>query len=733
MARDRATDEALTKAVAHHKAGRLEEAERLYREILASHPDHPDANHNLGVLISGLNRPMDALPYFKVALDSSPEQGQFWVSYIDALIRSGQQEMARQVLEQGRKIGLRGDAVERLGQALGQSGRSPDNGIPEEAEVNAMVELFNNGQHSIVRELALKMTSNFPDYAFGWKVLGSALMCMGDLIESWGYLQRAVELMPEDAEIHSNLGNLFFDLGRLEEGQASCRQAIVLNPEFAEAYNNLGNILCDLGRLDEAEVSCRQAIALKPTLAEAYNNLGKVLRNLGKLEDAESSFRKAIALKPGLAEAYNNLGNVLGNLERVVEAEASYLQAIALKPGLAQAYNNLGNVLCKLGRAEEAEGAYQNAIKIKPHYAEAFGNLGNLFFDLGRPREAESCYRHAMASDPRNAEYWRYLSNIKKFTGRDADIQQMMSLYNDPHASEENRAHICFALGKAMEDIGEYDESFRFYAEGNGLRKAQLSYAIGQDLALFNRIRSAFETLQVLEPVLFEGAKPILIVGMPRSATSLVEQILASHSEVHGGGELELLTVLAEKHFMGVPADGSAWDIASGYFEEIGRMAKDFQYVTDKMPLNFRWLGFLLLANPDLKVVHTIRDPMATCWSNYRQYFPAQGLGFACDLRDVAEYYKLYQDLMAFWHQKFPGRIYDLDYERLTEDQEGETRKLLEYCGLSWEDACLNFHQTKRAVRTASAAQVRKKLYGGSSEAWKKFEQHLGPLKIILE
>ena len=218
---------------------------------------------------------------------------------------------------------------------------------------------------------------------------------------------------------------------------------------------------------------------------------------------------------------------------------------------------------------------------------------------------------------------------------------------------------------------------------------------------------------------------------MPRSGTSLVEQILASHSEVYGAGELELLDSLIHQQFLDTPnfdLAATSRQVAADYLDGLERMAEGRHFITDKMPQNFLWLGFLLLAQPGIKIIHTARNPMAVCWSNFKLYYPRALLGFTCDLTDLAEYYRMHEDLMRFWHERFPGRIYDLNYEQLTENQEAETRKLLDYCGLDWEDRCLEFEKTERLNKTASAAQVRNRMYKGSSQAWRKFENHLGPL-----
>lgn len=500
------------------------------------------------------------------------------------------------------------------------------------------------------------------------------------------------------------------------------------HPENGFGWKALGAALKQMKKHEDALLPMQKATELLASDPEAFFNLGLVQRETGRYGDAKKSFGKAIALYPEYAEALSNLGYLMMESGNTEEAELDCRKAVSLKPDYAKGHNIYGTVLHKLGRLDEAEVSFAKAIELKPDYAEAYKNLGVVLNDQGRMDAAAECYRKALLIEPDYSEGHYNLSAWKIYTQQDPHISALREILSENEIRPE-RIYACFALGKAMEDIGEYDEAFDLYLEGNRLKKQELGYSIEQDKVLFERIRQKFGQPVEIGRIPFGAVKPILVVGMPRSGTSLVEQILASHSGVYGAGELETLNQLVVKHFF----DDLSGKIAAEYFENLSALSGGNSHVVDKMPLNFRWLGFLLAANPDIKVVHTKRDAMATCWSIFKLYFPAKGMGFAWDLKDVAEYYKLYRDLMAFWHQKFPGRIYDLDYDRLTENQEEETRKLLEYCGVPWEDACLNFHDTKRAVRTASAAQVRKKMYRGSSEAWKKFEQHLGPLKISLE
>ena len=431
-------EQALQHGVAAHKEDKLQEAERLYRAILKFQPTHPDANHNLGVLAVSANKVDSALPLFKTALEANPKIEQFWLSYIDALIKKKQFDNASQVLVQAKKQGVadkklnaletqltsttqvnkRKLAVEKKSLSLSEKRKKLAEQkkqkkakkqnlkaiSPPEAEVNNLLRQFQNGLYGDAEKLALSITERFPEHEFGWKALGAILSQTGRFSESLIPSQKSVQLAPQDAEAHYNLGETLKELGRLKEAEASYSQAIAQRPDYAEAHNNLGNTLKELGRLDEAEASYTQAIAVKHDYTKAHNNLGNTLKELGRLDEAEASYTQAITLKPDYAEVHNNLGNTLQELGRLDEAEGSCIQAIALKPDLVEAHNNLGNTLKELGRLDEAEASCRQAITLKPSYAEAHSNLGNTLKELGRLDEAEASYTQAIALKPDLAE-----------------------------------------------------------------------------------------------------------------------------------------------------------------------------------------------------------------------------------------------------------------------------------------------------------------------------------------
>ncbi|MCH8169401.1 MAG: tetratricopeptide repeat protein [Proteobacteria bacterium] len=496
----------------------------------------------------------------------------------------------------------------------------------------------------------------------------------------------------------------------------------------------------------------REALARGTALAERYPDappiltiLGAVNAVMGRLDAAAACLTKALRLDPDDAEAHNSLGNVLSELGQPEQAMASYARALRLNPDYAEAHNNLGKFLNDLGKHEQAVASYARALRLRPDYAEAHYNLAIALGELGRHDEAVASFTKALRIKPDYAKVYENLGRIRKYHKDDPRIARMRALLADRAIGESDTMLLGFALGKAHDDIGDAETAFQHFLEGNRLRKKQLGYDIASDRRLFRRIKSIFSedespTVEEIEPAAGGRKQPIFIVGMHRSGTTLVEQILSSHSQVHGADEIHAmnrivapLTLDVDNAHHGRLTGDLIRHIRIEYLTELDNLGDGEPRVTDKMPLNFRWIGFILTAMPEARIVNLQRDPVATCWSVFKQYISNDSVGYAYDLVDIAEYYKLYIGLMDFWRGKFPNRIYDLDYEALTENQEEETRKLLEYCNLDWEAQCLEFHKTERAVRTPSSVQVRQAIYQGSSQAWRKYETQLQPMLRVLE
>ena len=447
-------EQALQQGVAAHKEGKLEEAERLYRAILQSQPLHPDASHNLGLIAVSVNKADVALPLFKTALEANPKMEQFWLSYIDALIKEQQLDNAKQVFEQAKKHGVDGERLISLEAQLSSKNLNPNTTTvsPPQELLNSLLRHHQNGRFNDAEKLAVSITQEFPQHPFGWKVLGAVLGQTGRKSEAVDANQIAVGLSPQDAAAHYNLGIMLQELGRLNEASASYMQAVALNPDYADAHYNLGITRQKLGRLDEAEASYNQTIALKPDLADAHSNLGVTLQKLGRLDEAEASYNQAIALNPDFAEAHNNLGATLKEQGRLDEALASLRQAIALKPGFAGGHNGLGTALQELGRLDEALASYTQAIALNPDLAETFYNRSLLLFDKA---EYESSLRDAEACILKKA---RVLSLISLYAlGRIDEIYQRIEIQSKADGEDIGIAAFAAFISEVEKKPTEYN------------------------------------------------------------------------------------------------------------------------------------------------------------------------------------------------------------------------------------------------------------------------------------
>lgn len=484
------------------------------------------------------------------------------------------------------------------------------------------------------------------------------------------------------------------------------------------------------GALDEALSKANALDETFPDFPITQNLTGLILKGMGRLEDALPPLQAAVKQRPDYAEAQNNLGIVLGELRRFKEAATHFLAAIDQNPNYPEALNNLGCLLKKMNRSTDAIALLDRAIALSPDYVDAISNKGNVLLHLGDPAAAAPLLRRALDLNPSAIEAHRNYAECHRYQAGDPHIKEMEGLSASGQLSPIDEGSLGFALGKAYDDIGDFDRAFLHFNNANTLLKGQKPYTPETNLGLFHGLKANFgQTIAGLRTSSCSPT-PVFIVGMPRSGTSLAEQILASHSQVHGAGELDLLSdVLQQTNAFDQPlGDDLFQKIRAGYLNGIPEHPENKRIITDKMPLNFRWIGFILKALPEAKIIHCSRDARAVCWSIFRHGFFTAGNSYQHSLTDIAQFYHMYLDLMAFWHERFPGQILDMDYELLTENQARETRRLLEFTGLDWEDACLDFHKNDRSVQTASAMQVRQKMYQGSSDAWRNYEAHLAPL-----
>ena len=522
--------------------------------------------------------------------------------------------------------------------------------------------------------------------------------------------------------------------GQIQEAITKIQNLNQQYPNVPLLFNILGACYKALGQLENASTMFKNAFTLQPNYAEAHFNHGVVLRGMGKLVLASESYKNAIVLQPNYPDAHNNLGNVFRSLGRLEEAIECYEWAIAYKPEFAQALNNLGIVQSDIGQLNLSLKSYDKAISINPDYVDALFNLAITNKQLGNKTLSEKILEKVLKLNPDYVPAYRNLSEVKHYKKNDLQIVKMEQLISKKNLSQADLIGLSLALSKVYEDLGDHELQFKFLKKGNDQRKKELNYSFDQSLKFHLTIKELFKLpLPPIKKSSYNSSKfrPVLIIGMPRSGTSLVEQIVSSHSKVHGAGELEYFSPILSPIFtkeIDVITEKDILSIRDQYLSKLSSLKFTQEVVTDKMPSNFQYVGFILAAFPEAKIIHLKRDARATCWSIYKHFFSDTGNGWAYNFKDLAGFYDLYSEMMAFWHELFPNKVYDISYENLTKNQEEETRKLLEYCDLDWDENCLNFHENTRAVKTASALQVREKMYQGSSEAWKKYEAYLQPL-----
>jgi Flp pilus assembly protein TadD len=500
------------------------------------------------------------------------------------------------------------------------------------------------------------------------------------------------------------------------------------------------------GRIAEAEALCQGALEAQPNSYEAEQLLGVIAHQGGKLDEAIEHFRRTVDLAPQVALHHANLGEMYRLAGRLDEAAASSSQALVLDPEFPEPLNNLARIAITRGDPKGLDYC-REAIALKPTFADAYNNLGNILKELGDLEAARQAFVRAIELNPNAVAFYVNLAEVHKFSPGDPHLAAMEALVaNSDGLSKSDRMHLDFVLGRAYGDLRDYRSSFRRLLAGNATKRAEVDYDEKSTLALFDHIERVF-TSALIEAKSGHGdpsSVPIFVLGMPRSGTTLVEQILSSHPMVYGGGELTAFyeTVMTIRGPGGRPIAGPGVipsldakvfsEIGARYLAAIRDLAPGARHITDKRPNNYYFIGLIHLALPNAKIIHLVRDPADNCVSCFSKLFTMAERGelnHTYDLAELGRYYRRYQRLMAHWHCVLPPkRILDVRYENLVADLAGETRRMLTYCGLPWYDRCLAFHETKRPVRTASAAQVRQPIFDSSIGRWRAYEAFLGPL-----
>ena len=413
----------------------------------------------------------------------------------------------------------------------------------------------------------------------------------------------------------------------------------------------------------------------------------------------------------------------------------AYRRVVRILPDFAPAWSDLGALYLATGKSEQAEQALQRAISLDPTSPDTLSNMANLDRQSGNAAGAEEHYRKVLTLQPDRASAWHELARLKRFETSDPDVTEIRKLLKSDKLDDAGRMHALFALSKAMDDIGDYDKAFVHLHEANEIRYKQIKYDISRHEQFVDQLIDTFNPnfVDVIRDGGFLNSRVVFVLGMPRSGTSLVEQILASHNQVFGAGErTELEQVIREvwSNFPSPPDNQSAQlfqQVGKVYVQRMSKLGKARQLITDKLPQNFLYLGVIALAMPDAKIIHCRRSPLDTCLSCYGLYFP-YGQSFSYNLCDIGKYYCLYRRLMDHWDKLFGDQIFEVSYEEVVAEPEREARRMVQFCGREWEPQCLNFQSTRRIVATASASQVREPIYDRSIGRWRPYQKHLSAL-----
>jgi tetratricopeptide (TPR) repeat protein len=584
--------------------------------------------------------------------------------------------------------------------------------------------------------------SDSPSFLLEW---GLALGATGRGDEALDALRRSVQLAPEHAPAWRALGDQLAVAGDETGSREAYERHFALSvrsPELVEAANFIRE-----GRLAKAEQIARDFLKQHPADVTGIRMLADIGMKLGRHDDASKLLERCLELAPDFHLARHNYAVSLVRQNRLDEAHEQVERLLAHDAANPNFLILKGTVLVRRGDHRPALEIYEQVLQRYPNQARAQMNYGHTLKTVGRVDESIAAYRRCITLNPGIGEAWWSLANLKTYRFSDEEIALMRAQVTTEGGDPEEQAHLAFALGKALEDRGAYDESFRFYRRGNAIRK--VNHRHDARINVFNTARQ-IKTLTAKFFAARQGwgypaADPIFIVGLPRAGSTLLEQILASHSQVEGTAELMDIIQTARRlgqksrrnpasFYPEILAELSAErcrELGERYLENTRVQRSDTPFFIDKMPNNFQHVGLIHMILPNAKIIDARRHPMACCFSGYKQLF-ARGQTFTYDLADIGRYYRDYVILMDHWDRVLPGRVLRVEYEDMVADTENQIRRLLDHCTLPFEEQCLRFWETERAVRTPSAEQVRQPIYRGGLEQWRHYERHLGPLKEAL-
>ncbi|GJL85522.1 MAG: hypothetical protein DHS20C02_12970 [Micavibrio sp.] len=770
-------DEAVTLAQGHHQSGNYILAERTYRDILRSVPDHFPTTQFLGVLLFQSGNYDEAKYFLKLALDTEPEDHNCWNNYGGVLTAVHEYEEALDAYNRALKAAPTYlDALNNKSYTLWLLGRldEAEEACHKALEVapDSVVALNNLGiilskqikfEESI--DIWEKASELSPDEAMVWINWGNILREMGRLSESEEKCRKAIELAPDNPEALNNLGNALRDQSKPEEAIEYYRKAANIKPDYHQVHNNMAIAYADNCRFEESAIAAKYAVAFKDDFADGYINLSRALCELGDYEPAHRAAQRSIHLDPENPETYLGLADVLLKSDQFDDGEAVLQEALKKEPNSARAYMKLCEIRDNMNDFEGAIEAIDKAIEISPDMAQPWMRKAMTYYLAGEVEAALETVDKALQLSPKwtvalqqKAEMlvaineneqaeeiireifkvtkelpgtYGTLTSIKKFKSEDdEDFQNMLDLEDKVESFGQNlAAALYFAISDAYEQMKKYDQSFEYLKRANDIKRKSVPYITWKDMDYHGLVKEKY-TPQLLKQNEGKGCDsdvPVFIVGMPRSGTTLTEQILAAHPDVLGAGELPYMGKVDK-----MTRHQSITD-AKTLGEEYLKLARtkdkdgDAKRIVDKMPANYMFVGFIASILPNAKIIHCRRNPIDTCLSCYKQNF-ARGQYWSYNLEELADAYKRYLDLMEYWKEVLPGRILEVDYETTVNNLEDEAKRLIDHIGLEWNDACLEPHKQKRNVITASKAQVTKPVYNTSVEKWRRYEEQLQPL-----
>lgn len=574
-------------------------------------------------------------------------------------------------------------------------------------------------------------------------VLATQHQAAGQLQQAEHVLRQILQRQPTHAHALHLLGVIAHQCGKPELAIELIGQAIASNDRVALFHTNRGEMCRQLKRLDEAIEHGQRAVALEPGMPAAHSNLGIAYFDKNDYVHAEACQQQALALQPVLPAALNNMGSICRERKQLDDAADYYRRAIAAAPHYAEPLSNLGSVLNEERRHDEAMVLFNQALAIDPQLTGALLGKGRLYMEDGRLEDAEALFRQALAINPDELGARFHLSQVKKVRKGDENMAALVAMGKGLDRMPWRKAtQLHYALGKCYDDIGEPARAFPHFLEAARLERQQISYDPAANTKFFDDIMSLFDapTMERLRGHGNDDAAPIFVLGMPRSGTTLTEQIIASHPDVHGAGELRELLAIAHRQTIindnaaDFPANLknlsgehlAAW--GGDYLASLRGYAPTARRITDKMPTNFFMTGLIHLMLPNAKIVHVSRHPLDTCLSCFARSF-SKGQDHTYDLAELGRYYVNYTRIMEHWRKVIPEHAFlDVRYEELVTDNEAQARRLIDFCGLEWDTACLQSHKTKRPVRTDSVTQVREPIYTSSVGRWRRYEPFLAPL-----